>query len=125
MRIDHLAFSALKGKTLTEVIATDDQITFVAGDERYVMEHYQDCCESVSIEDICGDVNDLIGSEIVDAYDASNEGEAVPVGWTDDGYESYTWTFYRISTAKGAVTIRWFGSSNGYYSEGVDFMRTA
>ena len=74
--------------------------------------HDQDCCESVSIDDITGDLDDLLNSPILLAEESSNRDESAM-------HESATWTFYRFATFKGYVTIRWFGESNGYYSEGV------
>jgi hypothetical protein len=106
----------IQGKTLQRIIVEragyEDKIVFVVeGGERYVMFHQQDCCEEVEIESIVGDVKDLIGTPLVVAEEASCDGER--------GYG--TWTFYRFRTAKGDVDIRWYGSSNGDYSEGVSF----
>ena len=77
------------------------------------MYHQQDCCEEVCIEDIIGDLKDLKNSPITMFETTSEYGTAE---WGDPA----TWTFYKIATAKGYVTIRWFGMSNGYYSEEVN-----
>jgi hypothetical protein len=119
-------FSELVGKTLTDARQEGDQLVFVTEDgETYRMFHSQDCCESVFIESIVGDLADLIGSPIVKAEEASNSEDPPRVDPDFPSYvdESYTWTFYKLATAKGYVDIRWYGSSNGYYSEGVDFKR--
>lgn len=117
-------FSALIGKTLTAVniVKGDDRAEFTADNgDRFALLHIQDCCENVSIEDVCGDPLDIIGSPILIAEEVSGE-TAEPSGWSPGEYtESYTWTFYKIDTAKGGITIRWLGESNGYYSESVDF----
>lgn len=120
-----IEFSSLIGKTLTEVRVDDDEIVFVADDgTSYKMYHSQDCCESVDIEDITGDLQDLVGSPIIRAEENSNN-DTPDSELEDRGDESYTWTFYRISTAKGLVVIRWYGSSNGYYSEAVSFCKVS
>lgn len=117
-----IEFSELVGKTLTSIDGLhvgSDRVTFTTSDEyRYLMWHEQDCCESVSIEDVNGDVNDLLNAPILRAYE-SNDPE--PARERSEWEDSYTWTFYRISTIKGTVVIRWYGTSNGYYSESVSF----
>lgn len=128
---DTIPFETLKGLTFVaiEVDEPDDdpqKIRFTADDGRvFEMYHDQDCCESVRIEEVIGDVNDLIGSPIVEAEEVSEGNETGPfertLGEPDDNYEdSWTWTFYKLRTAKGYVTIRWLGESNGWYGEGVD-----
>jgi hypothetical protein len=118
-------FSELVGKILTSVVVGNDNdtMTFWAADgDAYMLYHEQDCCESVSIEDIVGDLDDLIGSPILMAEEVTNADEPEGVDIKYRGY-SETWTFYKLATIKGYVTIRWYGSSNGWYSESVDFCK--
>lgn len=110
-------FDDLLGRTLCRAEATDEELTLYLTDSNYVkFYHCQDCCESVYIEDICGDLNDLVGSPLLIAEEVSNYEAPAKEGWD----ESYTWTFYKFATRKGYVDVRWYGTSNGYYSEGID-----
>ena len=105
----------------------DDWITFLCSDgSSYEMFHKEDCCESVNIEDIIGDLYDLVGSPILMAEEATNSTDnpkREPGPYNDYESYSFTWTFYKFRTLKGDVTIRWYGSSSGYYSERVNFAR--
>jgi hypothetical protein len=111
----------LIGKTMKAVENQDgEEVIFTTEDDRkYHMYHSQDCCESVRVEDICGDLQDLVGSPILKAEESSSDKN--PPGVTPEYQDSFTWTFYNLATAKGHVTIRWYGESNGYYSESVYF----
>lgn len=111
------SFDQLVGRTLCKATASDDEMRLYLTPDNYVrFYHEQDCCEGVYIEDICGDLDDLVGAEILFAEEVTGEAPAVDTEWVD----SYTWTFYRFQTTKGSVDVRWYGESNGYYSESVD-----
>ncbi len=116
-----LTFDTLIGKTIVDIEGgeKDEVIVFKCDDgTSYRLFHERECCESVYVEDICGDLEDIKNSPILVAEETcSRENELsdhVPE-------ESITWTFYKLDTVKGGVVIRWIGESNGYYSESVDF----
>lgn len=112
-------FEDLKGKIISNISVdkNKNEIYFSTNDLRkFKMYHEQDCCESVTIEDICGiPLNEHVGHQILVAEVRTNEGEI------EDSWETFTWTFYELATIKGNTTIRWYGTSNGYYSERVNF----
>lgn len=113
-----IPFETLLGKIITSVEETYDTIVFTTNSgQKYSLHHSQDCCEHVSVEDVNGDWEDIIGNPITLAEESTsydfNEEQA-------KSSESCTWTFYKLATVKGYVDIRWFGESNGYYSEEVE-----
>lgn len=112
-----MTIKQLEGLTLTSItgmIRGSSEVVFESRcGRRFRMYHYQDCCENVTIEDACGDVEDLIGHPINGAEERTMKGPS--------RYESSTWTFYELSTNRGSMTLRWLGTSNGYYSEHVSF----
>jgi hypothetical protein len=120
-------FSDLLGKTLVEIVGAEeesDAILFVCSDgSAYVMYHEQDCCESVEINDIYGNVKKLIGNPLTKAEVTSSSDDPNLDPDPDDEWGTHTWTFYHLATVKGYVDIRWYGESNGYYSESVDFIK--
>lgn len=108
----------LIGKVIIKIerFHDDDELLFnMSNGVIYKQFHSQDCCETVYLEDIEGDLNDLIGVPILNAERVTSDTS------TDD--ESSTWTFYKFATIKGYVTIRWYGASNGYYSEEAYFCK--
>lgn len=118
---DYIRIEELLGKIFVDIKVNNDQeqIIFTCDDgKKYLMFHSQDCCESVNIEDIVGDLDDLLNEPLLMAEEATNSEDTMG----KDVYDSFTWTFYRFATKKGYVTIRWYGESNGYYSESVDIV---
>lgn len=119
-------FSDLKGQVLQAVESSIDEVVFtLQNGDKYRLYHSQDCCESVTVEDINGDLQDLVGSPIMRAEESTSNDNPVGVDVSEWYQESFTWTFYRLATMKGWVIIRWYGESNGYYSESVDWGKIA
>lgn len=113
-------FSILVGKTLTKVEGMEkgsEVVDLYTSDgEHFRMQHDQDCCECVEVEDVVGDVEDILNTPVLSAYESTQDGGG-------DYDNTSTWTFYRLQTIKGSLVLRWLGESNGYYSEGVDFFK--
>lgn len=112
--------SELNGQTIKAIRLNgdEDELEIETTDNLYLMFHRQDCCESVTLEDYdIEDLHSLEGQKVISASKESNSGDA------SDGYSTETWTFYKILCERDSVTMRWYGTSNGYYSEDVDFMK--
>lgn len=114
---DYLNIEVLLNKTLCKIENKDNEelLFYTVEGEVFQMFHDQDCCESVEIEEVIGDLDDLLNSPITMAEEVTEHGES--------DWGSQTWTFYKLATNKGYVTIRWLGESNGYYSESVEFVQ--
>lgn len=119
MFIRKVEFETLKGKILINIECKgDNEIQFIDSENNiYYMYHEQDCCEEVYIKDICGNLSHLLDSPITMAECIVNKGNI-----DEDEWGTGTWTFYKLATVKGYVTISWYGESNSYYSETVDFV---
>lgn len=113
----------LIGKTLTKASVESGTLRFEADDgSKYTLEGDDDCCNSPAcVEDVCGDLSDLVGSPLLQAEEATNEKD--PETTPEGTQESFTWSFYKFGTVKGRVTVRFLGSSNGYYSETASLRR--
>ncbi len=115
---EHIELGLLLGKVIESYEISDENnvIKFIINGEEYYMYHQQDCCESVEIEEIIGDMDDLIGEPLTMSEKVTQKGK-------EDDWGTSTWTFYKFATIKGYVTLRWLGESNGYYSEAVWFVK--
>lgn len=143
-KVSVVPFEVLKGKTIIKVqdLEPGSEQAFIncSDGTRFQMTYYNDCCASCSIEEVIGDIDDLLGQEILLAEEVKSRDphpdeqakrDKEESDWReqhprqdyigDYAYRSETWTFYKLSTIKGSMTIRWYGNSNGYYSEKATF----
>lgn len=95
--------------------AENDTLILDNAANKYKFYHDQSCCEDVYIEDIVGNLDDLVGSPITMAECVTNSPTTKKTGGDEQ------WSFLKLATVKGYVTVRWYGESNGDYSTEVDF----
>jgi hypothetical protein len=123
MKEKEVQIEDLLGKIIISIEGNigDDVMTITTSDNnQYRLYHDQDCCENVDIQDIIGDLNDLLNTPILQAEEVTNSDDTFgKIKYPD----SFTWTFYKLATIKGYVTISWLGESNGYYSESVSIVK--
>jgi len=114
-----ITMEKLIGLTISKIIINNDKrqmILYTKEQRKFVFFHEQDCCEDVYIEDICGDLEDIINHPILQSEKVSSSQK------DEDNCESQTFTFYKIATMENSITIRWCGKSNGCYSEEVNLV---
>lgn len=118
-------FEDLKGLVLTAINGaeqdSEEVVIQTSCGKRFILHHHQDCCEHVRLAEVIGDIKDLLGEPLIEAEEVSSEGSPPE----PEPHDCWTWTFYKMGTKKGFVTMRWLGESNGYYSESVDFTRVS
>lgn len=107
---------SLVGETITHIDVDESQseILFTTQSGKQILvHHWQQCCEEVKLAGIDGDIYSLVGWVARDISEETEEGKSGDGTWTK------TVLTFRVGGL--AVVTRWFGESNGYYSENVDF----
>ena len=120
-------FSVLLNKTLSKIdvfrdfAKEGDLIAFTVNDgDVYYMTHQQEDSEKVYLCDMIGSFDDLVDTPILQAEKSTNSTPRVSRYTVDD---LNMWTFYKLATLKGYMPLCWRGTSNGYYSVGVSFLK--
>jgi hypothetical protein len=118
-----LTLKQLLNEVITKCEIGNDEVVFeLANGRRFQLTHQQDCCESVTIESVKGEIDFILNSPVLSALEeTSNENPPDADESMIRAQDSFTWTEFKITTEKGFLTIRFYGQSNGWYSEGVDF----
>lgn len=116
-------YSEFSGKTIQEIRGCkkhSDEVTIIFTDGSCLkFYHQQSCCETVLLEDFDITPEWLVNSNIISVEERiSRSGEGVKP--LNDWDESYTWSFYVIKTSSSTMVLRWYGESNGWYSETVN-----
>ena len=104
-----------KGSEAVDFLLSDGSV--------FEMAYHPDCYASCYILELDCAPEDFVDQVVLSAEVVSNSGAESPPPPGEYAPDSYTWTFVKFSTSKGHFTVRWYGESNGYYSETPSFTR--
>jgi len=118
---------ALNGAVITSIcglsVGSERVEITIQGDRKFVLFHNQDCCETVRIKRVTGNIEDVIGSSVLEAIETIWPQDEYPPDAEKEKYDdSFSYTDFALRTHNGTMKIRWRGDSNGYYSESVSFV---
>ncbi len=115
-----LQSKTIKSVSGLEIESEEVKITTTDG-YIFILYHDYNCCETVCLTDFEGGEEDLVGGYVVSAEIVSSDDNIVRNKLENEYYDDEElWTFYKIETNKGGLWMRWYGSSNGYYSTHVE-----
>lgn len=104
--------------TVIDVCHYDDTDVVIETDKGILLlYHERDCCEKVWLEDGYEELKQIIGEKIIKAEMCCSRENPLDCQDEDD---TFTWTFYKISTFNHDVSLRFYGMSSGWYSEKID-----
>jgi hypothetical protein len=105
-----LLFSTLKGQTITKITSDFESVTFKTVGKTYKLEHFQDCCESVRLKNVIGDIKDILNVPIT----LAEEDNPSNPDWHLDHYDdSHTWSVFILEAAGKRVEFWFLRESNG------------
>lgn len=111
------------GETLSYIDVCENEIRLetVSG-KVFTLYHEQDCCEGVDLVNVEGNFQHLLGKVVTEVIEEIDPDDDPIFGAQEPPCESRTNTRVTFKTDEDTVITRWVGESNGYYSEGVDFI---
>jgi hypothetical protein len=111
-----LDFETLVGKTINKIEVEDDRVNLFTDCGRYTM---------ISFEQWCGnDVEVYLDNDEEDNLDVILNSPILLAEESEGSVDGYDYTFYKLSTAIDSITLRFYGRSNGYYSESVELYKS-
>lgn len=117
-----ITYDKLIGEVFTDVSGKRQDEEFILTNDNFYVAIYvpDDCCNQGWLEDVDGDIKDLLESPITMFEEVGSRERDIGYDSENHYQDSCTWTYYKIGSEKGSVTLRFVGTSNGYYCERAD-----